>query len=957
MRNEVKSSERIDASTSIEHRKFMPAHAKTAERNTDDADHAAELQSRHSQAKSVIAAMLDISGWFLGRDISRTVVSVLVISLLGSLFLLDGFGSNSSPDQAGSARTGMPSSPLSGDDDSIDFRDRSNAATRTRIANLYAQLPLHFEPNHGQLDSRVRFVNRGPGHTLFLTNTEAMLSVPIPSANQKHGSGSDDSFSAKSTRAEATHHALRMRFEGANPNPFIMGVNALPGKAHYFTGDDPSRWHTNVPTYSRVEYHDLYPHVDLVYYGSQRQLEYDLVLRPGAELAAIRWTIEGPDRLRLDDRGDVIFQLPHGEVRLRRPVAYQERNGVREPIHIEYAVHDNRIAFIAGDYDASRALIIDPELIYSTFLGGNADERVTGIGVDALGNVYLTGTTTSSDFPTTPGAFNAGGSIFVAKLNPLGTALLYSAFLNGGSGGERRIGSNVIHIGGTSSAIAVDAAGRAFVAGMAGSGFPTTPGAFRTAEAGRGDAFVTQFTADGSALVYSTFLGGSFLDEANNLAIDATGSAYITGRTLSGDFPVTPGVIQPSFAGPPDGLSIAGDGFIAKVNTDGSALSYGTFLGGDLDDRGFGIAVDPAGDAYVTGTTQSSDFPVTAGTVKPNCSGSTAFEPFVTKVDATGAGMYSTCLGPGSGESIAVDVDGNAYITGRTPSASFPTTAESAQPVFGGGNGDAFVTKLNSHGSALLYSTFLGGSGDDAATGIVIDDIGRAYITGDTTSTNFPTTSAAFQGNLSGPRDAFLTTLELTGSVLVNSTFLGGSQVETGGDIARDSEGHMYVSGLTRSADFPTTSGAFQVALQGTTDAFIVKMEALAVPPPSTSTTTTSTTTTTTAPPPVHDLVCEFAPQQPDFKIGSFIKVNVVITNAGNVSEGVHATLSGTINYNSAQNLSVPAGGSRTVLFDYAVPVRLEVTLTASCQLTTSGLGDATPANNSQTKTFRTTVL
>ncbi|TMH84546.1 MAG: hypothetical protein E6H44_14885 [Betaproteobacteria bacterium] len=630
------------------------------------------------------------------------------------------------------------------------------AFAEARVSQSYGKLPLHFEANQGQTHQDVRFLARGSGYSLYLTPTEAALTLTkqVSPARKPAAHGKSE------PRGAATGTALRISFAGANPRPRVTGLEELPGKANYFIGNDPAKWRTNVPTYAKVRYTDLYPRIDLLYYGNQRQLEYDLVVRPGADPTRIVLDIQGADRLQVDAQGDLVLQTTVGPIRQRKPVIYQEIDGVRKDIPGGYVLKgEHQVGYKVAAYDASQPLVIDPILSYSTYLGGSNEDRDTRIAVDAAGNAYVAGETVSSNFPTTAGAFQTtfgggvfgAGDVFVTKLNPTGSALVYSTYL-GGSSSDAGYG------------IAVDAAGNAYVTGGTGStDFPTTIGAFQTTKGGGfRDAFVTKLNPTGSALVYSTYLGGSGDDYGEGIKLDAAGNAYVTGGTGSTVFPTTAGAFQRTFGGPVFG---AGDVFVTKLNPTGSALVYSTYLGGSSSDAGYGIAVDAAGNAYVTGGTGSTDFPTTIGAFQTTKGGGFR-DAFVTKLNPTGSALvYSTYLG-GSGNDygygIAVDTLGNAYVTGVTFSTDFPTTPGAIQTTFGGGGGffrggDAFVTKLNPTGSALVYSTYLGGLGSDTGFAIALE-YPNAYVTGHTLSRNFPTTTGAFQTMHGGGfQDAFVT--------------------------------------------------------------------------------------------------------------------------------------------------------------------------------------------------------
>jgi hypothetical protein len=702
--------------------------------------------------------------------------------------------------------------------------DSALPVSKANVQEAYGKLPLYFEANQGQTDRRVKFLNRGRGYSLFLTPTEAVLALsPRPTEGEGQGEGA----------------VLRMRFVGANLKTRVEGQEKLPGIVNYFIGNDPKKWRTNIPTYAKVRHKNVYPGVDLVYYGNQRQLEYDFVVAPGADPNRIKLAFQGAEDIRIDGQGDLILQVSGGGVRLLKPNVYQNINGKKQIIAARYILQASsvpsplegegqgegagvpvQVGFQVAAYDTSRPLIIDPVLFYSTYLGGNGSDAAFGIAVDAAGNGYVTGGTDSTDFPTTPGAFQTAGNgvAFVTKLNPTGSGLVYSTYL-GGTGGVSGFG------------IAVDAAGNAYLIGVTSStNFPTTVGAFQSTFGGDSDAFATKLNPTGSGLVYSTYLGGTADEFGFSIAVDSVGNAYATGRTGSANFPTTVGAFQTTFAG---GLF---DGFVTKLNPTGSGLVYSTYLGGSGTDSAVfaGIAVDTVGNAYVTAETGSTNFPTTPGAFDTSLDGG---DCFVTKLDPTGAALaYSTYLGGSGGElciRIALDTAGNAYVTGSTDSTNFPTTAGAFQTIYGGGLSDVIVTKLNPFGSGLLYSTYIGGTGDDEGAGIALDAAGNAYVTGFTDSTNFPTTVGAFQPASAGDGDAFVTKLNPSGSGLVYSSYLGGGGFDWSLAVALDAlpNPNAYVTGQTDSTNFPTTPGAFQTTNGGDLDAFAAKITEAAVPP------------------------------------------------------------------------------------------------------------------------------
>jgi hypothetical protein len=681
-----------------------------------------------------------------------------------------------------------------------------------RTTETLRGLPLSFEANDGRTDPQVDFIARGRGYAVFLTPREAVLTLR-GSATSSDGHGSAPSSTA----------ALRVQLEGANAHPRGAGLEKLPGRVNYLLGDDPAQWRTTIPTWARVRYREVYPGIDLVYYGKQGQLEYDFVVRPGADPGRIILGFEGAEKVGVDAKGDLLLQLTSGAIRHRKPVIYQEVDGARREIgggYVRKGAH--AVGFEVAAYDRRRPVVIDPVLFYSTYLGGADSEEGGGIAVDTGGYVYVSGRTPSIDFPATTGAFRTASAgltdVFVAKLDPAGSALVYSTYL-GGAGSDH------------GNAVAVDAAGNTYVTGETQStDFPTTPGAFQPTPPARLSnttfvAFVAKLNPTGSALVYSTYLGGGADGQAAGIAVDASGYAYVSGTTSANDFPTTLGAFQRTRNGQTDAV-------VVKLNATGSALVYSTYLGGGSTEHGEGIAIDADGNAYLTGRTSSGDFPTTPGAFqRTKASGPSSHAAFATKLNPAGSALvYSTYLaGTGSdrGVAIAIDVPSNpnAYVTGRVASTDFPTTPGAFQTTKTSTSSHAaFVTKLDPTGSALVYSTYLGGTGDDEGTAVAADTSGSAYVIGEASSTDFPTTANALQATLAGPTDAFVTKLDPSGSALAYSTYLGGAGDETSTGLAIDAFGSAYVTGVTTSTDFPTIAGAFDTTFNGIQDGFVVKI-------------------------------------------------------------------------------------------------------------------------------------
>jgi hypothetical protein len=715
-------------------------------------------------------------------------------------------------------------------------------------ANLrYASLPLAFEQNRGQAAPAVEFLARGSGFAVFLTNKEAVLSLQR-SAGKSHTPASATGMTGRAARGRKIRKdVLRLRWAGANAAPKVEELEQESGKSNYLVGNNAARWVKGVPSFSRVEYQGLYPGIDLVYYGNRRDLEFDLDVAPGADLSAVRLQIAGskPSGAKLDvnSHGELVVQTRAGNVRFRRPVAYQPGgNFGKHFVAARYVMaKDGQVGFEVSGYEASKPLVIDPVLSYSTYLGGTDYNYANGIAVDASGNTYITGYTSSVDFPITGGVQGtfAGGSCdtevntapcfdaFVAKLNPTGTGLVYSTYL-GGTGDDEGV------------RIAVDSSGQAYVAGFTDSNDFPTAGPLQGSNGGGAcgttaypmpcyDAFVAKLTAAGSNLVYSTYLGGTGDDFASSIAADANGNAYVGGLTSASNFPVTYGTLQTSYGGGPF------DGFVAKINPTGSSLVYATYLGGGQEDHVNGIALDSAGDAFLTGQTNSSNFPVkggfqpkyTAASCGSALSNSPCFESFVSELNpAATALVYSSYLGGTAasyGSDIALDSSGAAYVTGWTTSKDFPVT-QGAYDTSWGGTNEIFVAKIAAGGGAISYATYLGDIYPDQANSIAVDASGDAWIAGFTYGGKFPVVSP-LQAASGGLYDAIVSEFNPTGSNLLFSTYLGGTGDEAATGLAMDTSGNVDVAGETFSTDFPITPSAMTAGYTGGSyDAWIAKI-------------------------------------------------------------------------------------------------------------------------------------
>ena len=670
--------------------------------------------------------------------------------------------------------------------------------------SAYNQLPIYFEPNRGQTDAQTRFVARGKGYTLFLTPSEAVL----------------DLHSADQTKPEAS--ALGMRLSSANPSPAIAGRELLPGYSNYLIGQDPSKWQTRIPHYAKVEYRDVYPGVNLLYYGQQHQLEYDFVVSPGADPNAIAFTIESSGRLSLNSQGNLVVQLPGGAVELQKPRLYQQVQGERHEVAGGYLMQaDGSVRFTIGAYDSQLPLVIDPALNYSTYLGGSDNEVATGIAVDSTGSAYVVGKTASIDFPTA-NAFQGtqkGSNAFLTKLAADGKSVVFSTYLGG---------SDVVCGGDRANAVALNSLNEPFVAGRTFSlDFPVSAGAYQTTGSGcangtaGGSGFVTHFTADGTALVWSTYFGGLVATKATNvlgIAVSATSNnAYITGFDSTGTLG-TSGAFQST-------LDAAGDqgAFVAKIAVNGGGLLYCTYIRALTSGAiaGNAIALDRLGNAYITGMTQSNNFPVTARPFQKFFGGGQS-DAFITKVNTTGAALAFSSYAGGSdtttleyGSAIAVDFKFIPYFVGNTGSTNFPVTPGVFQHNYPGGPSNAFAMRLASDGSHIFYSTYLGGSNGSTATGIALNTGCAspciALVYGSTNSTDFPTLNS-----LQTTGDLFLTTLDGAGSFIPGySTLFGSASGDSSGQVAADAHLNAFITGTTTSSSFPVTTGAFQPTFGG----------------------------------------------------------------------------------------------------------------------------------------------
>ncbi|MGH9432229.1 MAG: SBBP repeat-containing protein [Terriglobia bacterium] len=827
-------------------------------------------------------------------------------------------------DKTANAKTSKPRSGVSPD-----------PVSRAKLVTAYGNLSLSFEANQGQADSRVKFLSHGGGYTLFLTGDEAVLALRKPLApaplskrqgrlnpwrnspfpmgeggaekqgfpsrrvrelnaeggKQKAAGSGETRSSQVGTRhlSLVTHHSpagaqamVRLKLVGANPAAQVTGLDELPGKSNYFIGNDPKKWRTDVPNYARVEYQGIYPGINLVYYGNHQQLEYDFVVAPGANPSAIRLDVgagvgasdvaagfspatvknaapslrsgqalkgastgtQQAEALRIAANGDLVMQWGGDEVRFHKPLVYQpdenrplsivsrqlQRTTDPEPrttdnkprttqlVSAKYVLNGNKVSFEIGRYDRTKPLIIDPVLTYSSLIGGSDEDDGMGVAVDSSGNAYLTGYT-STDFPIVnqiPGACNgtcghSGNPVaFVTKINAAGSALVYSSYI-GGSYGDIAYG------------LALDGSDGVYVTGFTLSeDFPVVnqiPGACNNCLA-NGAVFLTKVNAAGNALAYSSLIGGNGYDYSVGITVDGLGAAYLTGYSHSSDFPIVnqiPGACNGTCGNGLDHYNT----FVVKVNPEGTALVYSSWLGGSLDDSGDSDAVDASGDLYVAGETTSSDFPQVnqiPGACNGSCGALGTYDAFVTKINSAGTALvYSSLIGGGpqgdGAYGIAVDRSGDAYLTGWAYWQGFPIVDQIPGACQGTCEGkglwlyDAFVTKINPAGSAMVYCSLLGGSTSESGNGIAVDASANVYLTGSTTSTDFPQVNpipGACQGSCgSGITNGFVTEISAAGTGMVVSSYFGGSGGDVGQGVAVDGSGDAYLTGSTFSHDFP----------------------------------------------------------------------------------------------------------------------------------------------------------
>lgn len=691
----------------------------------------------------------------------------------------------------------------------------------------FGRLPLTFEANGGQAAGQVKFLSRGHGYTTVLTAGGMTIHLR---ASQVAAGSNKGGWSASNSQS-SSNVSLQFQLIGANQNPQVVGEDPQPGRVNYFIGKDPSKWHTNLPTYGKVRYKNIYSGIDLVYYGNQQQLEYDFAVAPGADPRQIQFEIKGASQINLDQQGELVLNVDGATLHFKNPIVYQESDGHRVPVVGGYAIKDSsHIGFQISDFDSSMPLVIDPVLVYSTYLGGSGTDQPTGIAVDSSGDVYIAGYTDSTDFPLAAlGSLPSNTDhVFVSKLDASGSNLIYSDYI-GGNNDDYAVG------------LALDSANEVYVTGATqSSNFPVV-NAYQSQQPGPYTGFLTKISADGSELLYSTYLGGNNYDQPAGIAIDGSGEVLVAGYTQSQNFPVINAYQSTALAN--QGGIYGTYGFLTKFSADDSSLVYSTYFAGNTNIEEGGccwvspysaintVVADVNGNAYVAGTTNTYNFPVTAGSFSTsNTTSQNANVGFVSKFNSAGAVDYSTYFYGSAGypvsiAAIAVDQSGSAYITGSAYSdPTFPLTSTSiCDPAnYGLACSYAFATKFNPAASALTYSTFLGPYNYATPQAIALDANEDAYVLASSSSSSFTEVNGIEA--YAGQDDVLLVEINPGGTAQTFATYIGGSADDEPAGIALDSNGDMFVAGSTDSQDFPVTQGAYQGLLPGNGNLFIAKI-------------------------------------------------------------------------------------------------------------------------------------
>lgn len=675
------------------------------------------------------------------------------------------------------------------------------AETReSQINSKLIKLQLPFIVNKGQCDENVKFYARTFGGTVFITkNGEIIYSLP-QAEYEKNVKGL----------------ALKEEIIGGKVKNVMAAGQAIT-RVSYFKGKESSKWQNNIPAYELINMGEVYEDIDLKLKAYGNNVEKLFIVKSGAKPENIRLRFIGAKGLRINKADELEVDTDLGLVTFSKPVAYQENTGKKNFVEVAYIVNGDEYGFTVNDYDREAILIIDP-LLASTFLGGSdADDCQPFIITDGNGDIYVAGHSFSSDFPTTPGvfdeSFNGDEDIFISKLDGDLKTIYSSTYLGGG--GEDDGTCNLI----------LDKNGNVYVVGFTiSSDFPTTPGAYNEDyNGGDWDVFLAKFNSDLTTLLASTFLGGSDIDVAFSIALDNSSNVCVTGVTLSSDFPTTPGAYNESY-------NMA---YISRLNSDLTSLTASTFLGGNDEDWCYSITLDESGNVYVAGTTLSSDFPTTAGAFNEIYNGGDQYggDAFVSKFNPDLTTLSASTFLGGSGydgcRSMTLDESGNVYLVGDTWSSDFPTNTL-AYDQSHNGDRDIFISRLDNDLTILSASTLIGGSSREYGVSITLDGFGNVYVTGGTESSDFPTTSAVYDGSHNGYQDGYVSRLDNDLTTLSASTFIGGAKEDYCSSITLDGSGNVYVAGITWSLDFPTTRGAYAEShLGGDVDVFISKFDSL----------------------------------------------------------------------------------------------------------------------------------
>lgn len=670
-----------------------------------------------------------------------------------------------------------------------------------RAAHALAVSPIRFEPNAGQMDARARFAARGLNYGFVFLSDRTLLSLM------------EDGASA---------HTVAMRFAGSDIRAAFEGLDPLDVRTNYFHGARKN-WRTDVPSYGRLLRRNVYPGIDVVYYGNGRQLEYDFVVHPGADPTQIRLQFRGAERVRTSETGDLLLTVGGKDLVQRKPVIYQiASTGAKELVEGAYRIRGGEVRFTLAHYDRARALTVDPTLVYGGYLGGGQDEVPVGVAVDPKGLLYTAGSTFSTDFALNGDSYattNAGDlDVFVAQVDPSNSNVIYASYIGGTSAD-------------TATAMAVDANGLIQVTGFTlSSDFPT-PNGYQTTYSAAEDGFffaIDPYQSGTNSMVYSTYFGGGYLDKPLGLALDGHGKAYITGRTTSPDFPVTGNALQSA--------QIAGDDAFLTVfdltQAGSASLYYSTFFGGDRFDTGWSVAVDANGVVYLAGSTFSDDLPATGNAYdRAYNNGGDAFFAVI-DISKSAPIQYCTYFGGSDLEEflkVRVDSAGRVILAGYTASADMPVTANAAQAAFGG-QADAIMAVFDitkPPAQQLLYSTYLGGSNPEVAMDFAEDAAGGIYVVGYTQSSDFPVTAGAMQATYgNGGGDAFLTRLDpnLTSGTLTYGSYIGGPGYSVAYGIAIGGNGDLYLAGSTTSTVLGGLNFGLRVAAVGNADVFLLQL-------------------------------------------------------------------------------------------------------------------------------------